>query len=381
MTTLDEAVAERMIQHLRDSTTDLGSGDIRIPISHFVSPERAAAERAVLRRTPLVVGHSSELPENGNFITRAVLGTPLIIARGPDGTVRSFVNMCRHRGGRVESAASGTKKYFACSYHGWTYSAATGELAKVPYERFFENVDHSCHGLGEARTEERHGLLWVTLNGDGDRTVADHLGPEMGAVLDGFELDQSTIFLDKTIPLSMNWKLVMDGAIDVLHPRFLHPQGVGKLIETQTSVWQQHGRHGRSYSPRRKMTALVKSGESIAAGWKYISSNTVIYPNASLIAAPDHVEFWTVWPDVNSATACTVQIRFLIRADRLDDAMAARLTRSWEILEDAAMNEDWPMAQSIQDNAIACPDGEFLYGRNEQQCAHLHRQLAEDIGA
>jgi hypothetical protein len=189
----------------------------------------------------------------------------------------------------------------------------------------------------------------------------------------------TTIFLDRSIPLDINWKLVLDGSIDILHPKFLHPNGVGKLIETQTSVWLDYGRHGQNFSPRRKMTKLAKAGEPIEAASSYVGSNVFIYPNVNVIAAPDHVEFWTVWPDECDPTKSVTQIRFLINPAKLDDRMRARLTRSWEILEQAAVEEDWPMAASIQRNAVACPQGDFRYGRNELSCAHMHRQLGRDL--
>lgn len=380
MTTIDDHITDRLIQHLRNDTTDMGQSDLLVPISNFVNPERAAQERAVLRRLPVVVGHRSEIPNPGDFVTREILGTPLIIVRQQDGSVRSLVNMCRHRGGRVENDATGTKPYFSCAYHGWTYAAEGGELVRVPYEQFFESVDKSCNGLATVRTEERFGMLWADFSNDESRSLADWFGPEVERQLGLCDLEDSTIFLEKIIPLDINWKLVLDGAIDILHPKFLHPKGVGKLIETQTSVWLDYGRHGQNFSPRVKMSKLAKSGEPIEAASSYVGSNLFVYPNAQVIAAPDHIEFWTVWPHVTDPTKSVANIRFLINPDKLDDRMAARLNRSWEILEQAAVEEDWPMAASIQANAIACPEGTFRYGRNEQSCAHLHRELGRDIG-
>ena len=98
-----------------------------------------------------------------------------------------------------------------------------------------------------------------------------------------------------------------------------------------------------------------------------------------VIAAPDHVEFWSVWPSTETASRSITNIRFLVRPEILTDEMAARLLQSWEILGAAAQNEDWPMEASIQANSQANPDGSYLYGRNEIPCQHLHRQLAKDL--
>jgi hypothetical protein len=127
------------------------------------------------------------------------------------------------------------------------------------------------------------------------------------------------------------------------------------------------------------MTKLVKADEPVDSLWKYIGTNMFVYPNSMVIAAPDHVEFWTVWPSTGNPAQSTTRIRFLVRPEILDEAMTARLNKSWEILEQAAREEDWPMEQTIQENSRACPDGFYRYGRNEQSCQHLHRQLARDI--
>lgn len=381
MTEIDDLIKDRLIEHIVNRTTDLGTHDLLVPISNFTSPERAQAELALLRRLPVVAGHRSEIPEPGNYLTRDVLGTPLIMLRQSDGSVASYINMCRHRGGRVATEEKGSKRNFVCAYHGWVYNRDGGDLVKVPFEHFFGDVDKSCNGLHSVRTEELHGLIWVNFAGAQAPAVSDYLGPEVERQLKLCELEGATIFMDHRIPLDMNWKLVLDGAIDILHPQFLHPTGVGKLIETQTTVWLDYGRHGQGFSPRKKMTALVREGETITSASKFVGSNMFIYPNTQVIAAPDHIEFWTVWPDIDDPAKSVVNIRFLIDPQKLDERMSGRLNRSWEILKQAAEDEDWPMASSIQRNAIAHPEGFFRYGRNEQSCAHLHRQLAEDLGS
>src|SRR3546814_1964492 len=119
--------------------------------------------------------------------------------------------------------------------------------------------------------------------------------------------------------MDINWKLVMDGAIDIIHPRFLHQNGVGKLIETNVGVFREYGPHGKHFGARTKLKAMAKGGSSVEGGSKYIGSNLVLYPNSMMIGAPEHVEFWTVWPALDSATSCTVNIRFLVRSELIDE--------------------------------------------------------------
>lgn len=380
MSLMNDDVADLLAEHLRAGTTEVSDTDLRVPISHFVSEERAAAERELMARLPVIIGHGSELPPRGGFLTREVLGVPLIVVRRADGGVGGYLNICRHRGGQVESEACGTKRIFSCRYHGWSYGRDDGRLRGVPYDDFYTHVDKERHGLHAIRVEERHGFLFADLSGRQDWDIDDWLGPEVDAQLAPYGLDGAEIFLDRSFTLDINWKIVLDGAIDVLHPMFLHPHGVGKLIETNTSVWRRYGRHGQSFSPRTRMGEKARAGEEVDASFRYMGSNLVLYPNSMVISTPDHVEFWTVWPDVHTAGRSTTQIRFLVRPEKRDERVEARMQRSWEILEQAATDEDWPMERTIQRNAEAHPHGTFLYGRNEQSCQHLHRELAADLG-
>ncbi|TQM69736.1 phenylpropionate dioxygenase-like ring-hydroxylating dioxygenase large terminal subunit [Actinomadura hallensis] len=377
MTAINESVAQRLTRHLREGTTDMGE-QLRVPVSHFVSPEHAARERKVLMRRPLIIGRGSEIPKKGNFITREVLGIPLIVVRKADGGVASYLNICKHRGGRVENAESGSKRFFTCNYHGWSYSCETGRLRGVPYDEFYTYVDREEYSLNTVQTTEWQGFLFVNF-GDAEQPIEDWMGPEVKAQLEDMGVADSVIYMHKSFTLDINWKLVLDGAIDVLHPKFLHPNGVGKLIETNTSVWREYGHHGQSFSPRTKLSKIVEAGEEPEAAWKLIGSNLFLYPNSSVIPTPDHVEFWTVWPDPENPGRSTTEIRFLVRPDVLDERMEARINKSWEILKQAAMEEDWPMEETIQKNSEAWPYGSYLYGRNEQPCQHLHRRLAADM--
>src|SRR3546814_1968768 len=75
---------------------------------------------------------------------------------------------------------------------------------------------------------------------------------------------------------------------------------------------------------------MAKGGSSVEGGSKYIGSNLVLYPNSMMIGAPEHVEFWTVWPALDSATRCTVNIRFLVRSEILDEQIEKRVHKRSE---------------------------------------------------
>lgn len=378
---LDEGVLDALLDYIRSQSTDLAETGLTVPTAHFTSIERGTAETDLMKSLPLIVAHCSELPEPGSFVTREILDIPLLVVRQKDGGISVYRNMCRHRGGRVENAESGRKALFMCAYHGWSYAAEGGTLKGVPYEETFGKVDRQCNSLIAFPAEVRHGLVFATLSHDAPQSISQYLGPEIDAQIAPWELDKSVVFIDETIALDINWKLVMDGTIDSLHAQFLHPKpgGVGSRTVNHSAVFRTFGRHGKMFMARAKLKKLIDTGADLSASSKYIGTVMTLYPNNVVVEAPDHVELWTVWPDMADPTRCHVHFRFLVRKDLLDDAMAARVTKSWEILREAGMEEDFPMEASIQTNAESWTQGRFQYGRNEKSAQHLHRQLHTDL--
>ncbi|MFB3062427.1 MAG: aromatic ring-hydroxylating dioxygenase subunit alpha, partial [Candidatus Binatia bacterium] len=68
------------------------------------------------------VGHESEVPETGSYVTRQLGVQPIIIVRDLERNVNLFLNRCRHRGNTVCQHEHGRSNLLRCEYHGWTYS-------------------------------------------------------------------------------------------------------------------------------------------------------------------------------------------------------------------------------------------------------------------
>ena len=55
----------------------------------------------IFKRVPLALGFSCEFREPGAYRALTVCGVPVIMVRGQDNVMRSFVNMCSHQIGRA----------------------------------------------------------------------------------------------------------------------------------------------------------------------------------------------------------------------------------------------------------------------------------------
>ena len=103
------------------------------PLPHWAYTSPVWYEREVeriFRKAWNYVGHVSQLPEPGSFLTVEIAGVPLIVVKGQDGQVRAFFNSCRHRGSRL-LWGEGNCKLIRCPYHAWAYDLA-GSLVATP---------------------------------------------------------------------------------------------------------------------------------------------------------------------------------------------------------------------------------------------------------
>src|SRR3989442_6668255 len=71
-----------------------------IPAPFYTDPGVFAQEKErVFARPWHVAGHCRQLAKPGDFFTMELLGEPLLLARGAQGELRGFFNVCRHRAG------------------------------------------------------------------------------------------------------------------------------------------------------------------------------------------------------------------------------------------------------------------------------------------
>jgi nitrite reductase/ring-hydroxylating ferredoxin subunit len=194
----------------------------------FSDPEVYAAEmERIFRRCWLLLGHESELVNNNDFFTTWMGEDPIIVARGADGNIRAFLNLCRHRGGTVCRVDRGNARSFLCPYHGWSF-ANDGSLKGVPAldVGYHNKLELSEWGLIEvAQLAVYKGLIFATWDKEAISLV-EYLG-DMAWYLDCLldRLDGGTELVTGTrrwiVPC--NWKHAAENFIgDTYHGAFTH---------------------------------------------------------------------------------------------------------------------------------------------------------------
>ncbi len=155
----DEALTHRALEHARAGTTDMAHRELRVPLHYYRDSKITDVEESqILRRVPLAIAPSAQLPRPNDYLVRSVLGTSLLVTRDRAGTSRVLLNYCRHRGA-MPACGAGNASRFVCPYHAWTYKN-TGELFMVPGRAGFDSMDLKDHGLVELPSQEKYGFIW-----------------------------------------------------------------------------------------------------------------------------------------------------------------------------------------------------------------------------
>src|SRR5580700_1836562 len=104
------------------------------------------------------VGFSAGLA--GQPVHADLLGEPLVLWRGPGGSVRVMSDVCIHRGTAL-SLGTVQGDEIACAYHGWRYRA-DGRCVAIPQLEDPSRVPARAR-VAAFRAQERYGLIWAAL--------------------------------------------------------------------------------------------------------------------------------------------------------------------------------------------------------------------------
>lgn len=201
-----------------------------IPSPWYFNTAFYEAERAAVFATSWqAVGRVAQVWERGQFFTAEIAGEPLVVARGEDGELRAFYNVCRHHAAAVVTEAQGCAKQFRCPYHGWTYGNDGALKGMVEFEGVCD-FDRANNGLVPVRVETWENFVFVNLDANA-RPLLEFLGvvPEIVAPL---RMTGKLHYFDRRVyTLNCNWKVYVDNYLDGgYHVPHAH-KGLSSVIE------------------------------------------------------------------------------------------------------------------------------------------------------
>ncbi len=104
-----------------------------LPGRYYSDPEIYELEQErIFSQMWVCVGRADTLADPGAYQLATIGQESIIVVRDRDGALQAFLNVCRHRGARLCTQASGQLKgSIQCRYHAWTY-ALDGRLLGAP---------------------------------------------------------------------------------------------------------------------------------------------------------------------------------------------------------------------------------------------------------
>ncbi|TMH72276.1 MAG: Rieske 2Fe-2S domain-containing protein [Betaproteobacteria bacterium] len=193
-------------------------------------------------RTWIYVGHASQVPNAGDFVTLAIAAKPVIMVRQTDGTIRVLMNRCAHKGTKVVSDLAGNAgKTFRCPYHAWTYRT-DGTLINIPLKEGYDGTALKRDNLRLApvrNVETYRGFVFARLSEEGIG-FRDYFGDSLSSI-DNLADRSPEGELELTggclrFLHNCNWKLFVENLNDTMHPMIVHASSAGiakKLWEGQ----------------------------------------------------------------------------------------------------------------------------------------------------
>jgi len=212
----------------------------------YVDPEIFDLEvDNIFGRAWLYVGHESQVPKPGDYITTQLARQPVIMARHADGAIHVLHNRCAHHGSLIAADRSGcVPGKFTCMYHGWVFRT-DGSLVGVPLADDYEGTDFDpaspAWGLQHvARMHNYRGFVFASL-----ATTGPDFTDFAGSALEGFDImvDRAPEGVEVAgdcfrVIQHSNWKIFLENMFDNVHPGFVH-QAPGRGARAARKTWPE----------------------------------------------------------------------------------------------------------------------------------------------
>ena len=366
-------LAKRLLTHNLNGTTDQADGIMVKPVADYTDNEIISSEvNKIFYDHPVPIALSAEFKENNSYKATKVIDTPLLITRGEDGVVRTFINICKHRGAPVCPEGTGKKSKFNCTYHGWMYNN-TGDLVNIFKSDTFGDIDKSKIKLTELFCEERSGFIWACLNPD----IKYDLNKWMNgfdAELDDIDLENWHLFKSIKINGPM-WKICWDGYTDGYHHHMVHPETVGKNTIVNLIAHDTYGPHQRFAFGLKNIDELSDIEEKDWEPENHLRLIHSVFPNSSISAIQnEHCLVSIIFPSPDLQETITTQYILCLKEPKTKEEIK-KAEEFAELSRAAIIDEDYPINFKIQESINSKANTEFLFGKNEPIQQHYHNWI------
>jgi len=364
------------------NSIEIGSqGQFTLPAYYYIAEEIFQRElRQLFESSWICVGHVSDFPQRGSFITVDVGKESLLIVRDHQDKYHAHFNVCRHRGTKLTDSPCGLAgKSFQCPYHAWTYSL-NGELIGVPDEKQIPNFSREAYSLHGAAVVSFEGLIWVHC---GLKPTPFEL--HFAAIVKRFSnwtISDLELTGTKQYEVQANWKLILQNYSECYHCAPVHPRlvelssphsGGNDLIDGPVMGGYMDLKAGTG-----SMTFTgLRCGPTLPSLTTEQSERVyyyVVFPQMLLSLHPDYVMIHWLKPRSPSHTSITCKWYFPLSSknQKCDPQDAIQF---W----DQTNREDWRVSELTQAGVGSSRYTPGPYSHREAMSAALDRYYLQQI--
>jgi phenylpropionate dioxygenase-like ring-hydroxylating dioxygenase large terminal subunit len=337
MTTTAHSGLSDMVPN-KDLRASLDQG-YTLPASWYTDPAFFEREKArIFHRSWQYVGLAEQVENPGDFFTCTLGDVPIVVTRDESGTLRAFVNVCRHRGSELVLQPCGNRKTLQCHYHAWTYNL-DGSLRSAPGMKDEPGFEKTQFPLHSAQLDTWGPFIFV--NPDPQAAPLKHFLGELPELLKatGLNLDGVRRRVRRTYEIAANWKVVVDNYLECYHCPVAHP-GFSSLIDVNNYTVTEYDYFSTQGGPRKEngkaqlydSTGEVKDG-FYAYFWPNFTLN--VYPG------PGNLSLNLFLPVETNKTLAIFEYCFV-------DAVSKEEEQNFARFIDQVQDEDTMLCESVQ---------------------------------
>ena len=362
----DQDAITRIFEHIDNGSTDLGDEIWKEPVGNYYSLDRFNQEIDLLRNMPIPFCPSAAIAETGSYLARKASGTPILAVRNEDGTVKAFINACKHRGMQVAEGMGCGKKAFVCPYHAWTYDL-NGNLKRIPGQEGFPGIDIDETNLYEVDAVEKGGIVYIKQNGKIDKS-------ELENALDFFTKEQK-LFDKGEVEDNTNWKLITETLLEGYHIRSLHKNTFYPYGLDNINLVESYGLNSRVIFPFKRIEKL----RNIEPAKRNISGMVTkvyhLFPNVSVSVLSKHTSLTIIEP-VSPTRAKLISYLLINNQKGQKEITLEEAKKDAVFVNESGQAEDRAAAVAIQETVSTKANNHLTFGYFEKAIVNFHKNLS-----
>ena len=250
----------------------------------------------------MLVGHVSDIPETGDYLTFEGFHEKALIVRNSGGTINAFHNICRHRGSKILEGEGRCPRALVCPFHGWRYDL-DGNLIFIPGKDGFPYINPDQHGLVPLDVEVWNGFIFIRFVSGGQSLkemllpIEDEISHYQLANVKPYQKSEQFVY-------PVNWKIFHDIDNEGYHVPIGHPAlhqlyGQDYIDTTVEEIPVSYGKFNTEFGNlwsvkhyRKLMPEFSHLPENKKDLWMYFG----VFPNLVFALYPDMMEIYMSIP-------------------------------------------------------------------------------------